>query len=119
MQNINLLKDNESIIIKAPEELVNKLQFNKMKLNSYENLFMSYMNNTVEEANEFNLQKFLNIYYKVNEDEYMLINSFLNKTVGKEFLDAISRREYDYVIDYINSVIIISKVNTTTCKMCK
>lgn len=118
MKNESLLKDEESIIIKTPEDIINKLQYIKMKINSYENLFMSYLNNTIEEANEFNLQKFLDIYYKVIEDEYMLINSFITNSVGEAYINAINKREYDYVIDYINSIIIITKVQNTGCKAC-
>ncbi len=118
MGKIDLLKDDEHLIINTSKDIMNKLQLISMKQSSYDNLFKSYINSTIEEANKFNLEKFLDLNYKLYEDEFMLISTIILNAAGKEYLDAISNQEYIYVIDYVKSVIVISKVKNEECKTC-
>lgn len=59
------LMNGKRLPIKLDGEKVQKLRLLDLKVKSYDNLFMSYMNNTNENFNEFNLQKFLKIYFEV------------------------------------------------------
>jgi hypothetical protein len=79
---------------------------------SYENLFISYINNTVEEANSFNLQRFLQEYYLTCENEYELTKNTLLEYLGTEIYLIINdlSKGFKYWIDYNLNSIVIQKI---------
>lgn len=50
-----------------------RLQLISLQMGAYENLFMSYINRTTEEADQFNLQNFLLEYSKLFAERQELI----------------------------------------------
>lgn len=109
MERINsLYKPGEKIKLKLSQENknVDLLEYSEFRLNAYENLFASYLNNTIEEANKFNLDKFLDEYTLIkaenecNKDN--LINSLLDEYCFlKNYI-------FNWTITFIDRVIVIT-----------
>lgn len=87
---INKINNNENVIIPIENvDLQHSLKLINLQKESCKNLFISYINATVEEANNFNLEKFLNKYveYEINFQDIIL--SILHENLGKEVTDKI------------------------------
>lgn len=84
------LQNNEKVsIIIEDIKTQHSLKLLSFQRDSYKNLFMSYINGTVEEANQFNLQKFLDIYVAQEIKFNDLLLSVLHNTIGKELTDQV------------------------------
>ena len=109
MECINsLYKPGKKIKLKLSQENknVDLLEYSEFRLNACENLFASYLNNTTEEANKFNLDRFL--------DEYTLIK-FQNECNKDNLVDSLLKEYcflknyyFDWTITFIDRVIVIT-----------
>lgn len=61
-QEIENLKTGQSLIIPISEDDCNVIEFLNFQCQSLENLFVSYINGTLDKANSMNLENFLNTY---------------------------------------------------------
>lgn len=105
------LEGSESIIINVPQEVVSKLQLLALQKTSYENLFRSYVNNTVDEANKFNLEKFLLKYTDICVEDFNAQRDYMLSTIGMECYTLISNpSKYRYWIDFNFNKLFINKV---------
>lgn len=71
--------DNKTIKLKVKKELMDLFALYKIEINSLENLFVSYINNTTEEANKINLEKFITVYQKYIAKEYTLLSRIIEE----------------------------------------
>lgn len=96
------LEEGKKVFIALDEEETTGINFLKMKEESYNNLFTSYINRTTEEADKFNLQKFLDIYTENSMCIHNLLNSLLEYYVGEELYRYIieNNRKYMFAQDY-------------------
>lgn len=76
-------KKGDILIINIPEDnkIVDLLEYSELRLNSYENLFSSYLNNTNEEASKMNLDKFLDKYTLTRLENENNKNNLLNSII--------------------------------------
>lgn len=97
------LQNNEKITINIEDiKTQHSLKLLSFQRDSYKNLFMSYINATTESANEFNLQKFLDIYVASEIKIQDLVLSVLHKNIGKELTDEIYYGEKPKKVFIIN-----------------
>lgn len=80
------------IALVIDEDMINLCELNSYQIQSYENLFTSYINKTCEEANKLNLDTFLEKY---SQKRYEL--EYLKKEIVKQ---ALKEDIYNYLYDH-------------------
>lgn len=85
------LEEGNRVNIALDEQETASLEYIQFKEESYNNLFTSYINRTREEADKFNLQKFLDIYTANRLEMRTLLDMFLENYLGEEL--------YKFVLD--------------------
>lgn len=118
LEELKHLKQGQRIFIKIEREKLNLFKLAHFKLESYNNLFTSYINNTCEEPNEFNMQKFIDNY---NEYRTKYINSrrsILVSGLSEEGLNYIDRNNIQWFIDVnLERVMIYKEVQQNNINM--
>jgi hypothetical protein len=121
-QQIIQLKFDESIFINIDDEnIYKKIELINIQKQSYENLFMSYINNTCESANEFNLNQFLEKYTNLCYEQNDLIKSTIINLLGTDvymFLNILPCIEYNFTLNgLLISKKIIMKNESMNCNL--
>lgn len=78
------LKQGEHIYIDVDAEACNRLKLAGFQKKSYENLFISYINNTIDDANKIKLDKFLKAYTELCIKENVIFKEAVIGTIGKD-----------------------------------
>ena len=99
----------ETLFISIDKDISNTIQLLFIKVESYNNLFMSYINNTIQEANKFNLDAFLEKYAKVNQEIELLKSDMLKRYLGNAYEYFIASKFF-YNFNYDLNVLQIRKV---------
>jgi len=109
LEEIQNLKGEERIFIKVSQDVCKKLLYLNLQKKSFRNLFMSYINATTEEANEMNLQKFLDRYTQLHIDEYELTKETTISLLGlpsfQYLTDVLSK--HSYYIDMERELLVV------------
>lgn len=95
------------IKILISEQEVNKIKLLEMKVGSYQSLFLSYINNTVENSDTFRLQEFLDKYVGVRIEYEDFLNSIIDRYMSENKCD-ISIYEMNRSVDIIGRKIILN-----------
>lgn len=107
LNKLKQLQEDERLFISINKELSNAIKLYDIKFTSYDNLFMSYINNTIEEANKINIDNFLDRYTKCALQRELLIEKILKNCLGNDF-EFFRKENFKYIIDYsINQLIIM------------
>lgn len=107
------LQPGESIFVPIPKDVTRHVELIQLQKRSYENLFTAYINNTVDKANEFNLNKFLETYAAKYQEEWDTMRDVIIKNMGTAVFSLINNGGYDYVIDSGISNLVISRRECT------
>lgn len=126
MENLKLdviknLKPGERIEIPSSTEQVAELELIYLKLNSYQNLFASFMAKTVDKADEFNLQKFMDVFAEHAVREYFMLKSLLEPEVGEAVFNIIKCPNSHLTIDidgHNKKLYIINKLSVENSCSC-
>jgi hypothetical protein len=79
----SMTKD-QSLVYNVDKEACLQLELINLKQESYQKLFLSYVNNTCEEANKFNLENFLGKYYDICKEQADLKETIVSQAIGFE-----------------------------------
>lgn len=105
ISKLEQLEEDQVIFIPLDKDISNEIQLLDNKIKSYDNLFASYINNTSEEANEFNMKKFTDIYAETFTKKDQLVIDTLIKNMGtkayKYLVESKMKYYFDLVLDYI------------------
>jgi hypothetical protein len=96
INSLKILSEEERIFIDFPVNISNKLELLQFQIQSAEALFTSYINNTSELANEFNLEKFLTFYANLANEKDFLFKDTVLSIIGTEI--------YNYCADWSNGI---------------
>lgn len=99
VEMINNLKAGNVLALVIDDDLMNLYELKHVQIKSYENLFNSYINNTCEEANKFNLDSFLDKYTKLTMDIDYIKKEILIRTLGEDNLNLLNK-SYAYIVNY-------------------
>jgi hypothetical protein len=89
LDTLKSMAKDQVLVYDADKDSCQKLELLNLKQDSYQKLFASYINNTCEEANKFNLDRFLGKYYNVCKNQMDLQDSII--------IQAISSEAYNYI----------------------
>ena len=104
------LNQNEQFFIEnINEDLCNNIAILQFQTDSYIKLFTSYMNNTSEMANEFNLKKFLDKYSNLCADESNTQIKLLQDVLKDEY-QYLLENKFRFSLDHINKTLRITKM---------
>lgn len=106
LQNLNV---GESIFIPLSEDFCNVIKLNDIQMQSYNNLFMSYLNNTCEEANKLNLDKFMNMYTLKYANSELLKSDVLALMLD-DATEYFNNNAFKYLFNYTLNILEISKM---------
>jgi hypothetical protein len=109
LEELQNLKIGETIFIPIDEDVSNTIQLLYLKCQSYQNLFMSYMNNTCESASKMNIDSFLEKYSEAFSQIEAYKNEMLKKYLGDAF-EYFMRNKFRYNFNYPLNVLEITKV---------
>lgn len=122
MQLVLDLKEEERIFIEANAEVCRRINYLIFQKTAYQNLFLSYINKTSEEADRFHLEDFLQQLTQVYLDEYEETKNEAIRLLGPELYLLIMepRNNRHYYIDTERRQLIISlrgkqRVNLHSC----
>lgn len=93
------LEKGESIFIPVDKDDCNSINLLMYQLQSLDNLFMSYMNKTNEQANAESLNTFLNVYVNKFLEKEEFIKNSVTKIIGSELYRLILTSGIKYNID--------------------
>jgi len=96
LDEIIKLTPEQKIFIDFPTEVCNRLELLGLQIKSLQNLFQSYLNDTNESANEFNLNKFKDMFADLVIEKEMLFKDNVLKCFGTKV--------YNYCMDRNNKV---------------
>ena len=82
LDEIIKLTPEQKIFIDFPTEVCNKLELLGLQIKSLQNLFQSYLNDTNESANEFNLNKFKDMFAELVIEKEILFKDNVLKCLG-------------------------------------
>lgn len=109
LEELKKLNVGETLFISIDKDISNIIQLLFIKVQSYNNLFMSYINNTIQEANKFNLDAFLEKYAKANQEIELLKSHMLKRYLGNAYEYFIANKFF-YNFNYDLNVLQIRKV---------
>lgn len=109
LNEIAILSSEETIYIDLDKDISNIIQLIEFKIKSYENLFLSYINNTTEEACNLNLQAFIDCYSELYIEENRLIREELIKNIGFDTYKYLIEAKINYNFNLRLNKIEISK----------
>lgn len=114
------LKDDERIYITIDREVCRDLQYIYYRRQAMENLFMSYLNNTTEEANEMNLKKFTDVFAQTYVEQAQTIEAVGIAVLGQELYTYLSHSQssHRYTVDYTHHQLVIHPVNKNVLGAC-
>jgi len=107
IQQILELEEGKRLWVICPEETSKFLELNNIKKASYENLFMSYINRSIDKANDVNLDVFLNKYSQLFIDEHERIMNDIDIVIGKNAINRLRDNNISWV--FRNNRYIFSK----------
>ena len=84
LNTLKSMHENQVLVYDADKDFCHQLELLSLRQESYQKLFASYINNTCEEANKFNLDSFLEKYYNVCKNQMDVQNSIIFQTIGSE-----------------------------------
>jgi hypothetical protein len=102
------IKLNERLFINIDKRVCDSIKLLDLQCKSYDNLFMSYINNTHEDANKFNVENFLNKYTEAFTKMELFKDIILREALGKSY-KYFKQNEFRYIIDYELNILIIFK----------
>jgi len=109
LEELQNLKIGETIFMPINEDVSNTIQLLYLKCQSYQNLFMSYLNVTNENANKMNLDNFLKKYTEAFSQIEIFKNEMLKNYLGDAF-EYFERNKFRYNFNYLLNVLEITKV---------
>lgn len=109
LEELQNLKIGETIFMPINEDVSNTIQLLYLKCQSYQNLFMSYLNVTNENANKMNLDNFLKKYTEAFSQIEIFKNEMLKNYLGDAF-EYFERNKFRYNFNYPLNVLEITKV---------
>jgi len=108
-EELKNLKVGEMITFNISNEISESIQYLSLQIMSYENLCMSYLNNTCEEASKMNVCKF---FEKGSEPSIKI--ELLKQTMLKEYLgmayEYFVNNSFSYNFDYLSNKLRITKM---------
>lgn len=127
LDQIMSLKGEERIFVTIDAEASKELQHLFYKRQALNNLFMSYMNNTAEQASQMSLEALVDRYAQSYVKESDVIATVGIGVLGKELYDYLSHSHspHYFIIDYLYHQLIIlprsatASVGVCTCGQCK
>ncbi|EPY6430796.1 hypothetical protein [Clostridium sporogenes] len=108
-QEIKNLKKGETLIIQIKEDICNILNMLNFQCQSLENLFMSYINKTIDKADAEILTRFLNEYTDKFIEKEMFIKNTLIDLLGQDIYELITRRIIKFNINDVTNTIQLFK----------
>jgi len=100
IEKILALKPGERHIIDCPEETCNRLRLLALQRESYENLFVAYVNRTSEQADSINLEAFLQANAKVHIAQAETIDKAICGAIGAESIKTLRQSNIRYMVNY-------------------
>lgn len=107
IKNIEKLEIGNRLIIKVDENLLNLLQLQKIKAQSYKNLLNSYASKTCDKYETFDLNLCLNKFAILNTENTNLRYYILQNALDKDYSYIDNRFCFSYYFDYYASSIVI------------
>lgn len=109
MNQVTTIKGEERIYVTIDREYCKRLQYIFYKRQGLENLFLSYMNNTFEDANKMNFDTFVDRLALTYVEESQNIEEIGILVLGKELYDYLSHSQSEqmFTIDYTHNQLII------------
>jgi uncharacterized protein involved in type VI secretion and phage assembly len=92
------LKPGEKHFTDCPEETCKRLKLLALQKESYENLFVAYVNKTSEQADNFNLEAFLQANAKVYIAQAATVDDAVSGVVGD--LKILHQNGIRYMVNY-------------------
>jgi prefoldin subunit 5 len=111
LEEIKKLEGSKKIFVSISDDSAAKLELILNKKVAMESLFNSYINNTVEEAGEMNLKKFI--------DEYTMACIEYDSTIRKTLIESLGNEVYDYIRIPKNSIVYAFDYLTKTLSLFK
>jgi hypothetical protein len=111
INEISELKNEEKIFVTVEDKLIKKLNLYNFRLQAYENLYHSYINNTSSEANKMNLKNFLDLYSELYLEQKKFVDEIVLTTIGSSAYSYIINNNINYVVNWNIKKIIIFKNN--------
>lgn len=109
---IENLQKGEVIIVQGNPDYIKAIKYIGLQLNSYQSLFNSYINNTCEEANKFNLDLFLEKNVQLTAQKEALIDLTLKEALGEQNYNLLNELYiFVYKIDDISDYITFTIMN--------
>jgi hypothetical protein len=93
---VKKLKQNQRLFVDFPKETIDKIELLGFQIKSLDNLFMSYINNTTEIANELKLKKFLEQYCDYVREKDFILKDMVIKSLGTKV--------YNYIVCPKNNI---------------
>ncbi|EDK33874.1 hypothetical protein [Clostridium kluyveri] len=109
LEELKKLNVGETLFISIDKDISNTIQLLFIKVQSYNNLFMSYINNTIQEANKFNLDAFLEKYAEANQEIELFKSDMLKKYLDNAY-EYFMVNKFFYNFNYDLNVLQIRKV---------
>ncbi|MBU5254987.1 hypothetical protein [Tissierella praeacuta] len=110
LNEIKSLKKDENIFLDIDEDMSNLLKITDIKLKSYENLYISYINNTCERADKFNLDNFLVRYSDLYIKRQLIMKKIAKEILGCDCYEFIIGNNYNYNINYDLNLLNVFKI---------
>lgn len=113
INSIISLKQDQRIFIPIEEDMARDLKFVFYKRQGLDNLFLSYMNNTVEQANQMNLETFVDRVARSQVEENEIIRHIGLTLLGTDIFDYLSDTStpQTFTIDFERKIFIIHLIN--------
>ncbi|EPY2284210.1 hypothetical protein ACTQ4P_16905 [Clostridium sporogenes] len=108
-QEIKTLKKGETLIISISEGTCNIINMLNFQCQSLENLFISYINKTIDKADQENLTRFMEEYTNKFIEKEMFIKNTLINLLGQDIYELIARRSIRFNINDITNTIQLFK----------